>query len=272
MRSGRIDERVVCPPEYGIPATYDWFNPITGSRDKLSYSNNFEPDNHGYNKNAFEQVILVDGFIEVRNGQSDLYFWLLNHPLNQTNEYYTQNASNRPPKPFVFKQVLPDRENMVFVNQEALVAKAVLMITDKGTKGYVNDEALTALAKAYGFGSTVNKGRKDLEAFMLKYAKNNPQKVIDDLTSSATEVRAILSDAVTYGVIKWDLPYVKFCDVSKGKRTVNNGIICQIPNGLDPMDYFVNYLREKDGSGVFNQLKKELEDKKIAEIELEEAK
>ena len=56
-------------------------------------------------------------------------------------------------------------------------------------------------------------------------------------------------------------------DLSKGKRTVNNGIIVQCPSGLDPMDFFVNWMREKDNSGVYNQLKKELDDKKLAEYE-----
>ena len=90
---------------------------------------------------------------------------------------------------------------------------------------------------------------------------------MDDITSAATEIRSVLADAVAYNVIKFDLPYIKWSDVSKGKRSVNNGVIVQIPNGLDQMDFFVNWMREKDNSGVYNQLKKELDDKKLAELE-----
>jgi uncharacterized protein YggU (UPF0235/DUF167 family) len=167
----------------------------------------------------------------------------------------------------MFREILPNAESRVLVDHETLVAKLTLKITDPQTKGYVNEEALRYLAKSYGYGSTVGKGRTDVEKFLLSYIKKNPSQVENDLTSAATEVRAILSDALAYNVIRMDLPYIKHVDLTKGKRTVNNGIICQVPNGLEPIDFFVNWMREKDNSGVFNQLKKELEDKKLAEIE-----
>jgi hypothetical protein len=84
------------------------------------------------------------------------------------------------------------------------------------------------------------------------------------LTSAATEIRAILSDAIAHGIIVQDLPYIKWTDLDKGKRKANNGIITQVPSGLDPLDHFVNWMRESDNSGVFNQLKKDLENKKLA--------
>jgi uncharacterized protein YggU (UPF0235/DUF167 family) len=167
----------------------------------------------------------------------------------------------------MFREILPNAESRVLVDHETLVAKLTLKITDPQTKGYVNEEALRYLAKSYGYGSTVGKGRTDVEKFLLSYIKKNPSQVENDLTSAATEVRAVLADAIAYGVIKNDAPYWKWIDTSKGKRTVNNGIICQTAVGLEPIDHFVNWMRDKDNTGVFNQLKKELEDKKLAEIE-----
>lgn len=266
MKTNRQVQRTFVAPEWNIPATYDWYNPFTGSRDKLSYSSNYQPDANGYNRNAFEQVTFEYGFISVQEGHSDLFFWLNNHPINQTNPLYLNDETKKPPKPFMFRQVLPDRENTIFVDHERLVAKATLMLTDPQTKGYINSEALVYLAKSYGFGSVVNAGRKDVEKFLLTYAKKNPQKLIDDLSSSTTEIRAVIADAIQYGIIKIDLPYIRFVDLTKGKRTVNGGVICQVPNGIETIDYFVNWTREKDNSGSYNQIKKELDEKKYVEV------
>jgi hypothetical protein len=138
------------------------------------------------------------------------------------------------------------------------------MIGDATSKNYVNDEAAIALAKAYGYGSMLNKGRKDINKFLIEKAKKNPTKLISDLTSAATEIRAILADAIAHGIIVQDLPYIKWTDLDKGKRKANNGIITQVPSGLDPLDHFTHWMRESDNSGVFNQLKKDLENKKLA--------
>lgn len=267
LKTNRLTQRTFVSPEWGIPATYDWYNPFTGTRDKLSYSANYQPDANGYNKNAYEQVFFEYGFVTAQEGHSDFFFWLNNHPLNQTNPLYLNDGNRKPPKPFMFRQVLPDRENTLFVDHERLVATATLMLTDPKQKGYINSEALLYLAKSYNFGSTVNAGRKDVEKFLLTYAKKNPQKLIDDLSSSTTEIRAIIADALAYGIIKDDSPYLRWVDISKGKRTVNGGIICQVAQGLDPIDFFVNWLREKDNTGTYMQIKKELEDKKQVEVE-----
>jgi len=267
MKTNRLVERTLVSPEFSIDATYDWLNPFTGMTCRLTYTDSYVPDEQGRNRNPVSQVTFEYGFLTVSELQNDLYFWLNGYPLNQTNPRYLDNEHTRPPKPFLFRELLPDRENSALVDHEKLVSKVILMLTDKDTKGYVNDETLKHLAKSYGFGSTVDKGRKDVESFMLKYAKQNPGKVMDDLKSSATEIRSVLSDAIHYKVIVKDLPYIKWADVSKGKRSVNNGIICQVPNGLEPVDYFVSWMREKDNSNVYQQLKKELDDKKLAEIE-----
>ena len=267
MKSGKMQDRVLVSPEFSIDATYQWYSPFTGMQVNLTYTKNYQPDNNGVNRSPINQVSFEYGIVTVDKEESDLYFWLLNHPLNQTNPKYLEDENQRPPKPFLFRQLLPDREANVFIDHEKTVSKVILMITDPTMKQYINDEALKHLAKSYGYGSVLNSGRKDLEKFVIGFAKKHPQKVLDDLTSAATEIRAVLADAEQYGVIKFDFPYVKWVDLSKGKRTVNNGIIVQCPSGLDPMDFFVNWMREKDNSGVYNQLKKELDDKKLAEYE-----
>ena len=266
MTSGKSVERTMVSPHHAIEATMKWYNPFTGMTQMLTYVTNFIPNKDGTNLSEVEPIVFEYGFITVLQEQNDLYFMLNNHPLCQTNPKY-KDENNRPNKPFMFREILPNAESRVLVDHETLVAKLTLKITDPQTKGYVNEEALRYLAKSYGYGSTVGKGRTDVEKFLLSYIKKNPSQVENDLTSAATEVRAVLSDAIAYNVITFDLPYAKWVDTTKGKRTVNNGIICQIPNGLEPIDYFVNFMREKDNTGVFNQLKKELEDKKLAEIE-----
>lgn len=266
MTSGKSVERTMVSPHHAIEATMKWYNPFTGMTQMLSYVTNFIPNKDGSNLSEIEPVVFEYGFITVLQEQNDLYFFLNNHPLNQTNPKY-KDENNRPSKPFMFREILPNAESRVLVDHETLVAKLTLKITDPSTKGYVNEEALRYLAKSYGYGSTVGKGRTDVEKFLLSYIKKNPAKVESDLTSASTEVMAILSDAIAYNVITYDAPYYKWSDLSKGKRTVNNGIICQVTSGLEPIDYFVNYMREKDSTGIFNQLKKELEDKKLAEID-----
>lgn len=266
MKTGRVVTRELCPPEFSIDATYDWYNPFIGAQCKLTYTDRYAPDENGYNTNPISQVAFEYGFINVPQENTYLYFWLMNHPLNQTNPKYLDNEHTRPNKPFLFRELLPDLESAVLVDNEQLVAQVTLKLTDPTYKGYINDEALKYLAKAYHFGSVAGKGRKDLIKFLMPYVKSNPKKILDDINSAAIEIRAVLSDAVQYNVIKMDLPYVKWIDI-KGKRAVNNGIIVQCPNGLDPMDFFVQWMREKDNSNVYQQIKKELEDKKLAEVE-----
>jgi hypothetical protein len=270
MKSNRFEERILVAPEYHIEPTVKWTNPLTGMTDLLTYTTNYLPDVNGRNTAAVEPVTFEYGWLTVNEGQADLYFFLVSHELNKTNPRY-KNPSVKPRKPFTFTEALPDLEANDFVEYEKNVALVITMLTDKDHKKYVNDAAVVELAKSYGFGDVSGKGRNDINKFLITYAKKNPNKLLDDLTSAATEIRAILADAITFGVIDFDLPYVRWRDISKGKRSVNHGIIYQVPNGLDPMDSFVTWMREKDNSGVFNQLKKELEDKKIAAIQTEMA-
>lgn len=266
MKSGAYVDRQLVAPEFHVEPSIKWVNPMTGMTDILTYTVNFLPDKDGVNKSYVEPITFEYGWLTVNEGESDLYFFLNQHDSNKTNPKYLKKGIN-PPKPPKFTEVLPDMESNSFVNYELSVAKVITMLTDKDNKKYVNDEVALSLAKAYGIGVTIGKGRNDINKFLIDFAKRNPQKLLDDLTSAATEIRALLADAVAYNVIKLDLPYVKWVDISKGKRTVNQGIICQVPNGLDPMDYFVSWMREKDNSGVYNQLKKELEDNKLAVVE-----
>jgi hypothetical protein len=270
MKSGKLVERPRVSPHFALEPTIKWMNPQTGLTQMLTYTTNFRSNDRGVNVAEVEPVVFEYGFLTVTTEQNDLYFWLNNHALNQTNPKY-KDENNRPQKPFLFREVLPDLESTALVEHERLVAKLTLRVTDKDTKGYINDEALMYLVKSYGFGSTVGKGRKDAEKFILNFIKKNPTKVESDLTSAATEIRAVLADAIHYGVIVWDAPYYKFVDLSKGKRTVNNGIICQVTAGLEPIDYFVNWMREKDNTGVYAQLKKEVDSKKYAEVVGEQA-
>lgn len=266
MKTGRTVVRELCPPEFSIDATYDWYNPFIGAQSKLTYTNNYIPDNNGNNKNPISQVTFEYGFLTVPQEDTYLYFWLLNHPLNQTNPKYLDNEHTRPNKPFLFRELLPDLESAMVVDNEQTIAQVTLRLTDPSYKGYINDEALKHLAKAYGFGSVAGKGRKDLVKFLMPQVKSNPKKILDDINSSSIEIRAVLSDAIHYRVINMDVPFVKWVEI-KGKRAINNGIIVQCPNGMEPMDYFVNWMREKDNSNVYQQIKKELEDKKLAELE-----
>ncbi len=266
MKSGKMTTRILVSPEFSIDATYDWYNPMTGMTAKLTYTSIYTPDERGYNKNPISQVSFEYGFITVDVHQTDLKFWLNGHPLNQTNPKYLDNESTRPPKPFLFRELLPDRENNALIDHEKLVASVTLMLTDSNYKGYINNESIKLLAKAYGIGSLADKGRKDIEKFLLKFVKQDPQKVLDDMRSSSIEIRSVLADAIEYGVIKHDAPHFKWTEL-KGKRVVNNGIICSVAVGQEPIDYFVNFMREQDNSGVYQQIKKDLEAKKIAEAE-----
>ena len=263
VNSNQMKERMFVAPEFHIEATYLYSNRQTGLTDNLTYVRNFIPDNSGHNQNAIEPIIFERGVLAVEEGQADLFFFLLNSPINKNNPKYA-NGLSKPSKPFQFTQILPDVEASDFLDYELAISKAVTMIGDATSKNYVNDEAAIALAKAYGYGSMLNKGRKDINKFLIEKAKKNPTKLISDLTSAATEIRAILSDAIAHGIIVQDLPYIKWTDLDKGKRKANNGIITQVPSGLDPLDHFVNWMRESDNSGVFNQLKKDLENKKLA--------
>jgi len=266
MKSGRTITRELCSPEFSIDATYDWFNPFIGAQCKLTYTQQYMPDEQGRNRNPISQVSFEYGYLTIPQEDTYLYFWLNNHPLNQTNPKYLNKENTRPPKPFLFREILPDLESALAVDNEQLVAQVTLRLTDSSYKGYINDEALKQLAKSYGFGSVLNKGRKDLVKHLMPYVKQNPNKILDDINSAATEIRAVLSDAIQYNVVKFDMPYVKWIEI-KGKRALNNGIIVQCPNGMEPLDYFVNWMREKDNSNVYQQIKKELEDKKLAEVE-----
>ena len=266
MKSGQTQERILVAPEYHIEPSIKWVNPTTGMTDILTYTTNFLPDQNGRNQAYVEPITFEYGWLTVLSGQNDLYFILNQHTLNKTNPKYA-DPSQKPNKPFTFTEVLPDKEANDFVDYERKVASIITILTDKDHRKYVNDEAVTSLAKSYGFGSVQGKGRNDVNKFLIEHAKKTPDKLLTDLTSATTEIRAVLSDAIAYGIIKKDLPYIKWVNLEKGKRTVNNGIICQVASGLEPMDYFVNWMREKDNSGVYNQLKKELDEKKLAEVE-----
>lgn len=253
---GHWHTRILTPKTWMILPSYQWFDAAKGQRYEITYTTNYLPNNEGYNLAFPEGLEFENGLLMVQAGQTDLYWFLTNHPACSDNSLYVSGKQS-PQKPCQFKEIKPNVDSNLLVEFETKIAQLLLRVTMPSHKEYISDELATRLAKAYGFAFAYGKdGRQDINKFLIGIIRKNPDRFEHDILSANTERRALIGDAINLNVMRYDAPYFKWVNL-KGKKSVNEGIICQVTGGIDPTDFFAQWLVDQ-APEVLQQVKKEV--------------
>jgi len=110
------------------------------------------------------------------------------------------------------------------------------------------------MAVSYNMIDAKYKGEKAIRLFLAQKATANPEQFMKDLTSSSFELMAEVNSAFMYGILTYDMPYIRWAKKKEGDNR-----ILTVPSGKDHVDYMVHWLREVDKSGVLNQVRTEVE-------------
>ena len=204
------------------------------------------------------------GFLTVEPGQEDLLLFLRSHEQNKTNTVWSKvdgfnEQIYKPTKAFLFKEIIPEKEDAASYDLTHNRLKAQTAAFDP--KRIPMNKAIV-MATAYGLTDAKSKGEKGIRKFLYDNATANPDQFLTDMASNAFELKATVQSALSLRIIKFDAPYIQWTD-RKAKKFAE-GRICQVSAGMNPIDFFVQWLREKDKSGVMDELKRmvdeELED------------
>lgn len=254
---------------YGVSNQYDRRNFAEGGTETVIYFTTTINDKVNgqprYLTNDMNKIVFYHGHLTVRPGQEDLLLWLRLNERCQTNKYWEHadargNQKYTPQGAFNYKEIIPEKVSELAYNDyyEGLKAQAAVVNEDRISK----DMALK-MAISYGMVDAKFAGEKAIRLFLAQKAKANPEQFMADLNSAAFELRAQVNSCFLYGILAWDVPYIRWANK---KAADGDTRICTVPVGRDHVDFMVGWLRETDKSGVLNELRVLLEKEQLKEV------
>jgi len=253
---------------YGVANQYDRRNFSEGGTETCIYYTTTVNDKVNgtprYLTGDMNKIVFYHGHLTVRPGQEDLLLWLRLNERCQTNKYWEEtdgrgNQKYQPQGAFNYKEIIPEKVSEVAYNEyfEALRAQAAVVNPER-----IPYDMALKMAMSYNMVDARFAGEKAIRLFLANKAKANPEAFMADLNSSSFELRAQVNSCFMYGILSWDVPYIRWANkkVSEGDTR-----ILTVPSGKDHVDYMVLWLREIDKSGVLNELRTLLERAQLKE-------
>jgi hypothetical protein len=249
---------------YGMANMYTRRNFKNGGSETVIYYTNIVKDVKGdrYHTDNLNKIDFHHGHLTVRAGQEDLLLFMRINERNKTNPYWAEtdgrgNQKYMPQGAFNYKEIIPEVESEEAYNEyyDGLRAQAAVVNPER-----IPLATAIVMAEAYNMQDARFKGEKAVRLFLAAKAKANPVQFLADMESASFELRAKVNSAFMYGILIWDMPYVKW-----GKKKDTETRILTVPAGKDHVDYMVLWLREVDKSGVLDELKSALERAQLKE-------
>lgn len=214
------------------------------------------------------------GLLSVNEGQEDLLLFLRINEQCQTNDAWAKtdtfgNQKYKPTKAFLYKEIIPEKENEQSYDLTHLRLRAQTAAFDPKR---ISSEAAIIMATGYQMPEARYKGEKAIRQFLYDKATADPEQFLKNMSSSSFDLTAIVQSALEFNIVKFDAPYYRWA-IDNPKK-YGDGRICQVPAGKG-IEWFVQWLRETDKSGVLEELKKkvaEATDKSDANFEAEDKK
>lgn len=262
-----------------VPASYTKRN-SNGGHETVKYYENKTPIVSGSNGGEIRYRYTPE-FIEIINGEivintkdrPDLYYFLLNHPDNESNPIYEESASNPDAKELkgarrtAFQFFETDRDkakkNTESLMKETQVAGLIQIISDERQ---LNDKNALALYRVFGYPDADELEELEeyntVRAALISQAKTNPDLFQSKMDSAALFLEATVNDAISRNMIVYDqlgdfngwmFPVSK--ENPKGKK------ICPIESHQyeQRIELLMDFLRtDKKGITVAKQLKEDL--------------
>lgn len=247
---------------FGIPMRYHITNPNTGVSVEIIYSENQVPFVNGHVNPSFQpEVFSIKGeIIKDREKDAELIYALINSKYCADNPMYKGKYDHELKPIFRIKNFAT--ENKKELERGQLVAKAMSIITDSSK---VDEAKLCKLYRAGGYQdaelAVANEDYAHMRAVLQKLAMERPQDFFAIFEDGLADVRVLISDAIKHGVI---VRNAKGYVWGTTQKSYNQPLICKIPNGKDDkeaVEVLINFLKFKDDTGVFAEIKKEVDAK-----------
>ena len=175
-------------------------------------------------------IIFENGRIWVARNKPNLKKFMDMHPGNKA------NGGN------IFKKVDLSTDAAVDLKQEYKTIDALALIRQKPLT-----EILT-VATAYAINT--DRPVDEIKHDLIQFAKKNPQSFIEAFDNPVIETKAIISKALSSGVIMHDNGHIKWVD--------NKGHILAIPVGQDATEVLGRWCMTETGSVVLDEIKRQL--------------
>jgi len=246
---------------YLIPMSYVIQDP-KGEAVQILYSGQkVVPFEHGHIKSNFEpEPFAINGdFVRDRKKDAELIYALINSPFCADNPRFKGTRHESELRP-IFRIKNLKQESTMRNLDYAKIASALAQITDKVK---VSDAKIAKLYKAGGYKDAeilIENG--DYETMRLRLselATSDVNKFFEIFDDGLTDTRVVIQDAYDKGVVS--LTDKGFVWGEKVKNVKPSQLICSIPKGKsqkEAVELFINFLRIKDTTGVYDQMKEEL--------------
>lgn len=228
---------------YGMPTTY--VANIDGDNSEVRYAqresvstNQSGAANKTWHPN---KITFIGGVLMCEVRDNDLYWFLMNHP--KLNREGVQNP--------VFRLV--DHVADAKAKREIQIDKfrALSIINGDNAKDMFD---LRRLYGALGLGGNVDElDDSQVTVALSSYAESDPKGFLEKVNSADIDIKSMLSDAQSRGVIKIDTASKKITWGSASLKD-NGSLIVSVPAGRQIDEFFVEWLLRTDSSGVLNEI------------------
>ena len=178
-----------------------------------------------------EPLKFFEGILAVPHTKPNLVKFMESHPMN------TKNGGK------LFNLVETEKDNEKSVEQEFLIHDAIMLVREKSAEELV--------PVGMHFGIKLGESISDFKYELLKVAKSNPQKFISSFDDPVVTMKAKLTRAADFGLIKLNESGAYWAD--------GNRLIVATPTGYSSLNTLTQHCLTDKGASTFAKIESELD-------------
>jgi len=178
-----------------------------------------------------EPLKFFEGILAVPHTKPNLVKFMESHPMN------TKNGGK------LFHLVETEKDNEKSVEQEFLIHDAIMLVREKSAEELV--------PVGMHFGIKLGESISDFKYELLKVAKSNPQKFISSFDDPVVTMKAKLTRAADFGLIKLNESGAYWAD--------GNALIVATPTGYSSLNTLTQHCLTDKGASTFAKIESELD-------------
>lgn len=250
---------------YLIPMKYSIVDPSTGDTTEIIYSGTRQiPFQNGVVQSNFEpEPLAISGdIVKSKVKDKEIIFAMLNSVYCEDNPKYTNAKDKLDLKP-IFRVKNLKNASVSKNDNFKRVSEALSYITNEDK---ITNVKVAKLYKAGGYTDADilidNEEFSVMRAILTELATKDVEKFFKIFEDGLSDVRVTIQDAVKGEVIAYVDGKGWVWKTTKGAH--NKPLICNVPRGKelkDAVEILINFLKLKDETGVYEEIKKELSEK-----------
>lgn len=238
------------PASFTIEPFYAWTDTVNGTQHQVRYTKSTAKNDKGVEIFSVQELEFTNGKLVVKPTETDLLWFLRNHPMNDTAEQYSspKGAKQKDSSIISFSEININKQNKEAWDKEEALLDAGVYI--RALRNKVLREHYEGFGRAYDDETEVT-----MKNYLMAEARKNPIAFLEKCKSGSLSVKALVSRAVDRNVIKLDGKMWKWVSAN---GVVGNGIV-KVPTGKDETEYLVEWLAGVDGTATREEIETELE-------------